>query len=163
MAPGVGGDTDGERAELPGEFDELDRLAEIAGPDGRAGGWIAPQGQKVGDAVAPVALEDRGQLGPGVSYAREVGHRRHRRPAEDVDDEVVRTVAGRAPGAVGDRHERRPQRLQLRQRGGELGLGGVVAGWEELERVGRAGRQQRGDRRGAVRGRRHRSTLGNQR
>src|SRR5262249_52657844 len=53
--------------------------------------------------------------------------------AVDAHDQVVRALAGRAAGAVGDRDKRRLQFLQL-SNGGKQFLGGLVRlGGEELE------------------------------
>ena len=84
-----------------------------------------------------VARHDLGQLVAGVRRAREVRHRGERRVAVDARDDVVRHLAGRAAGAVRDRHERRVQRLELAHRLLELQLGRGRLRREELERMAR--------------------------
>ena len=73
-----------------------------------------------------------------VALAREVGHRRDRRLAAHPRDDVAGALAGRAAGAVGDRHEARLERLELGDRAPERELHGIVVGREELEREGAA-------------------------
>ena len=67
---------------------------------------------------------------------------------QHADHQVVGALAGRPPAPVGDRHERRPQRLQLHQRLDQAGVLGVVLRGEELERV-RPARRPAGRRCGA--------------
>ena len=84
--------------------------------------------------AASVVGEDRGDLVPGV--ARQV------RWAIGVIEVSLATHVtrlrvrsrGRAPGAVGDRHEAGRQRFELGDRPAQRELGGVVLRGEELER-----------------------------
>ena len=88
-----------------------------------------------------VARHDLGQLVARVRRAREVRHRGERRLAVDARDDVVRHLARRAARAVGDRHERRVQRLEVADGLLELQLGRGRLRREELERVARPRRE----------------------
>ena len=100
---------------------------------------VAAEGQDVLDAARRVAVEDRGQLVAVVADAGQVRDGRQVGLALDADDQVVRPLAGRAAGAVGDRDERRLQRLQLGD-GAEQLLGRLVGlRREELEAERRRG------------------------
>ena len=142
MAGRMGGHPHREAADGPGQLDQLGGVAELA-PDGvGVGGGIAPQGQKVLDPGPAEGHQDLGQLQSAVFDADEVGHGREGRRPEHAGHQVVGPLARLPAAPVGDRDERRGQRLQLPQGPDEGGLLGVVLGREELEGVGGAPCQQ---------------------
>ena len=102
------GDPDREVADLADEVARA-RPRTSSSPCGEIEvlGRVAARGEDVVDPGVAVARDDLDQLGAGVRSAGEVRHRRHRRVAVDLDDEVVGALACRPAGAVGDRHVRR--------------------------------------------------------
>ena len=121
------------------------------GPLGR----VAPQREHVAHAGVGVLPDDLAQLGDGRAHAGEVRDRGHRGLGRDALGDAYRAVAGRAAGAVGHRHERRGQPLELAQRLPQRALALVGLGREELERVRvPALGEQLADRAGAARHRR---------
>ncbi len=108
----------------------------------RTAGRVAAQRQHVADAGVAELAQDRGQLVAGVPDAGQVGHREQRGLLRDPPGDRDRAVAGGAAGAVGHRHERRPQRLELADRAPEHRLAVVVLGREELEGEGPLARAQ---------------------
>ena len=98
---------------------------------------IAAQGQDVLDARIGIAVEDGRELLARVADARQVRDGRQPGLALDPHDQVVSPLARRAAGAVGHRHERGPERLELGDRLEEIVGGPVGLGREELEAEGR--------------------------
>ena len=88
-----------------------------------------------------VAGHDVGELGASVRGASEMRHRGHRRVPVDSCDELVRSLPRGTAGAVGDRDERRVERLELQERLFELRFGRGRLRWEELERRARTARK----------------------
>ena len=133
------GHADAEVARLAHQPDQV--LGVAAAPSG----WRDPLAHRVAGRVAPhrqdVADPDRGQpadhvaqLGDRVVDRGQVGHRQQRGVGGDPLGDRHGGVPGRAAGAVGDRHERRAQRLQLPDRLPQLALALLGLGREELER-----------------------------
>jgi hypothetical protein len=85
-------------------------------------GRVAAQRQDVLHPGVAVAGEDRAELVAGVGHRGQVRHRGHRGALEQVDHDPVGALAGRATGAVGDRHERGRERLELVQRVAQVAL-----------------------------------------
>ena len=73
----------------------------------RSFGGSPPSARMFSMPASPVAGHDLDELTAGVRGAGEMRHRRHRRVAVDLDDQIVRALAGGAAGAVGDRDIRR--------------------------------------------------------
>ena len=92
-----------------------------------------------------VTLGNPDEFGTRMADAREVSHRRHIRIPMQPRDDVVRHFPGPATGAVGHRCERRPERLEVCQCGGERLGCRLRLGREELEAIGRPGGQDVGD------------------
>ena len=112
----VRGDADREVAVLTDQADEIDRVRELARRQVEILRRVAAEGQDVLDPGVAVTGDDLESSVARVRGAREVRHRRHRRVAVDLDDEIVRALAGGCPGAVRDRHVRRLQRLETAER-----------------------------------------------
>ena len=101
---------------LPISCDELARVLQAAlglRPVLLAVRRIAAQREHVVDAGRAHLVERRAQLGHGGADAGEVRHRLQAELVLDALDDLDRLLAGRAARAVGDRHERRLERLQL--------------------------------------------------
>ncbi len=94
---------------------------------------------------AAIPRDQRLDVGPGLTDAGEVGHGDERRRVLHVEHGVERALAGRATGAVGDRAERRLERLELSDGLLELPQHLVGARRHELERERRSVGQQVGD------------------
>src|SRR5438874_4905004 len=145
MAFREGGDTDGEVTDLLHHLDQLERVVEVGRVGPTVERRIATEGEDVVEAGVAVTGDDVDDLGAAVGDARQVRHRGHRGIARDVLHDAARGVARRPSGAVGHRDEGRLQRLELEQRLLQALLGFGRARRAELERVGRARRQEIGD------------------
>ena len=121
-----------ETHELVGILKRIARAVVVEHVAGR----VAAQGQDVLDRRFGIAVQDRGDLVPAVADAGQVRDGRQLRFALNAHDQVVGSLAGRAARAVGHRHERGLQRLQLRDRREQLLRGLVGLGREELEAEG---------------------------
>ena len=134
MPGGVGRHPDREPADGPGQLHQLDGVGQLALGGVGIGRRIAAEGHEVLDARLAELDQDLRQLQPGVGHADQMGHRGEAGGAQHPDHQVVGALAGRPPAPVGDRHERRPQRLQVQQRLDQAGVLGVALRGEELER-----------------------------
>ena len=124
---------------------------------------VPAQGQHVPHADRRVGADDVPELGDRMVHRGEVPHWGERGLLGDPPSHPDRAVPGRAARTVGDRDERRPQRLELPDRPPKLLLLGVALRRHELEREGlTAGRDQVPDG-GGVPGRTGRSTGGRNR
>ena len=85
-------------------------------PVADAAGGIAAQGDDVPHARLPVTRDDVVDRRPGLTDARDVGGGGQRRLADEALDGRVAALGIGAVGAVGDRHEVRPERLELADR-----------------------------------------------
>ena len=94
---------------------------------------VAAESEDVLDAGVRIPVEDDRQLVPVVADARQVGDGRQLGLADDPHDQLVRPLAGRAAGPVGDRDERRLERLEAGDGLEELGRCLVRLGRKELE------------------------------
>ena len=99
---------------------------------------VAAQRQHVADPGAGQPADHVPQLGDRVVDRGQVRHRQQGGVGGDPLGDLHDPVAVAAAGAVGDRDERRLQRLQLPDRLPELPLALVGLRREELEREGRA-------------------------
>ncbi len=131
----MGGHTDGEATDGPGQLDELDGVQELTGASRGVGGGVTAQGHEVLHARLAEGHQDLGELQSGVGDAHEVGHGGQRGGAQHARHQVVGTLARLPAAAVGHRDERRRQGFELAQGPDQGGLLGVVLGREELERV----------------------------
>ena len=137
----VRGDADREVAELANEAVRDRPRARARRVGGRDPSADRHRGRGCSRFRRRVAGDDLDELGPCVRGAGEVRHRRHRRVAVDLDDEIVGALARGPTGAVRDRDVGGLERLQAAERAREHLLGFVVAGREELERVARCALQ----------------------
>ena len=96
---------------------------------GLAAGRVAPQGEDVVDPGRLEPVEDLDQALGRLADAAQVRHRLQAVLALDPGGDLDRAVAGRPAGPVGDRDERRPERLQ--------GLDGLEQGLHALRRARR--------------------------
>ncbi len=132
---GMGRHPDAESADGPGQLHQLDGVDELTLGRVGIGRRIATEGHEVLNPGLAEVDQDLGQLQAGVGGADQVGHRGQRGGAQHPDHEIVGSLARRTTAPVGDRHERRTQRLQVHQSFDQAGVLGVVLGREELERV----------------------------
>jgi hypothetical protein len=134
---GERGHADGEVTDLTDQGDELRGVLDPARRGHPLGPWpvrrVAAQRQHVAHPGVDQRLQDPGELLGGVPHAGQVGHRQHRGLARDPTGDRNGPVARRTPGTVGDRDERRPQRLELADRAPQHLLAGLVLGREELK------------------------------
>src|SRR5262245_36464848 len=119
-------------AEFTGFPDQADKLLSISKPARmrhplpvRIAGRVAAKSQDITDTNGRIGADHVPQLRDGVTDSGQVTDRRQRGLRGDLAGDPDRPVPRRAPGAVGDRHERRPQRLELPDREPELLLIGV--------------------------------------
>ncbi len=145
MPGGMGCHPDRESADGPGQLDQFDGVGQLALGGFGVGGRITAQGHEVFDARLAEVDQDLRQLQPGVGHADQMGHRCQAGGAQHPDHQIVGALAGRPTAPVGDRDERRPQRLQLQQRLDQTGVLGVALRGKELERVRPPGGEQVGD------------------
>ena len=145
VAGGLGGHPDGEPADGPGQLHQLRGVGQLADGGVGVGRRVAAQGHQVLDARPAQLDQDLGQLEAGVGDADQVGHRHQVGRPQHAGDQIDGPPPRLRPAPVGDRHERRAERLELAQGGDQRGLLGVVLRREELERVGLALVEQVGD------------------
>ena len=99
-----------------------------------AAGGIAAQGDDVAHARLPVAPDHVVDRRSRLTDAGDVGGRGHRRLADEALDGRVAALGVGAVGAVGDRHEVRPERLELADRPPQRVRSVRRLGREDLER-----------------------------
>src|SRR5262249_17980978 len=97
---------------------------------------VASERQDVLDIRLRISVEDRYQLLATVADAREVRDGRQAGLALDPHDQVVCPFARRAAGPVGNRYERRPERLELGDRPEQVVRRPIGLGREEFEAKG---------------------------
>ena len=154
MLVGERGHTDTEvtvRADHPDEVGGvLDALGVLDPVPHRVTGRVAAHGEDVADADRGEPSDQLPQFGLRVVDGGEVRDRRERRVGGDPLNDVDGLVTGAAARAVGHRHKRRAQGLQLADRPPQVPRALVGFGREELEREGPARGQQLSDGRGPV-------------
>src|SRR5262245_58750365 len=94
---------------------------------------VAVQSQDILDAGSGIPVEDRDQLVTVVTDTGQVRYGGELGFLLNAHDEVVGLFPGGTAGAVGDRDERRLQRLQVRDVGKEIVPTDVSLWWKELE------------------------------
>src|SRR5256885_13217818 len=72
---------------------------------------IAAEREQVLESGGAEAADDLAELEARVRHARQMGHRREIGRSQKVDDNTRGSLARDAPAAVGDRDERRSERL----------------------------------------------------
>src|SRR5438132_1327628 len=83
-----GGDADPEAGGMrPHDLDQFAGVEKIAAGLTAVGRWITAEGEDVLDLVVRVYVEQRGDVGPCVPHACEVGHAREQLLAVQADDD----------------------------------------------------------------------------
>ena len=102
----------------------------VAAPFGR----VAAQGDEMADAHIPVLARNIVDLTALGTNAGQVGRGRQRGFPHQARDRVMRALAGRTVGAVGDRHESRVQDLEALDRSPQRRFGLLRLRREEFKR-----------------------------
>src|SRR2546428_5036262 len=134
-----------EVTDTANHLDKLGGVRQLAWRQVEVRGWVAAEREDVLDPRGAIADDDLLQFSPRVRGTRQMCHWRHRGVAQDVDNDLVRTLTRGPTGAVRDRDIRRFQGLELDERLAQRLFGLRSAGREELEREAPTPREDVGD------------------